>query len=249
MRRTKGFTLIELLIVIAIILILVAIAVPNFAAARIRAQVARLKADMKTIVNGLEAYHTDYHRYLNPYASQNPPCHPELAGRDGRCPPFNERDDGRCIAVNDPQCLQGPRGDYLLIKTSDGVDNRSLGRQLTTPSKFLTEIPIDPFMTAGLSRSDAFPGRYGDQQIIEAASAYLGAYAARVTYAPAPYNVIIDRDSYHMQSFGPDYVQDGDQRGGTGLLGPYIYSPTNGAKSYGDIRYFSQFGFADEFKG
>jgi prepilin-type N-terminal cleavage/methylation domain-containing protein len=60
----KGFTLIELLIVVAIIAILAAIAVPNFLEAQTRSKVSRAKADMRTIVTGLEAYHIDYNSYI-----------------------------------------------------------------------------------------------------------------------------------------------------------------------------------------
>jgi prepilin-type N-terminal cleavage/methylation domain-containing protein len=61
--RRTGFTLIELLIVVAIIAILAAIAVPNFLEAQTRAKVARCKSDMRTITLGLEAYYTDNNRY------------------------------------------------------------------------------------------------------------------------------------------------------------------------------------------
>lgn len=59
----KGFTLIELLIVVAIIGILAAIAVPNFLNAQIRAKVARCYADLKTIGMGLEQYRMDQNEY------------------------------------------------------------------------------------------------------------------------------------------------------------------------------------------
>ena len=57
--KRYGFTLIELLIVVAIIAILAAIAVPNFLEAQTRAKVSRTKADMRTLATGLEAYRVD----------------------------------------------------------------------------------------------------------------------------------------------------------------------------------------------
>lgn len=61
----KGFTLIELLIVVAIISILAAIAVPNFLGAQVRARVARVQGDFRSIATALEMYHLDNGRYIN----------------------------------------------------------------------------------------------------------------------------------------------------------------------------------------
>lgn len=55
----KAFTLIELLIVVAIIAILAAIAVPNFLEAQTRARVARVVADMRTVNTAFETYRID----------------------------------------------------------------------------------------------------------------------------------------------------------------------------------------------
>jgi prepilin-type N-terminal cleavage/methylation domain-containing protein len=60
--ESRGFTLIELLIVVAIIAILAAIAVPNFLEAQTRSKVARCKADMRTITTAVEAYQVDWNR-------------------------------------------------------------------------------------------------------------------------------------------------------------------------------------------
>jgi prepilin-type N-terminal cleavage/methylation domain-containing protein len=60
MRGEKyGFTLIELLIVVAIIAILAAIAIPNFLMAQTRAKVARAKGEIRTLGIGLESYYVD----------------------------------------------------------------------------------------------------------------------------------------------------------------------------------------------
>ena len=64
-KKTRlGFTLIELLIVVAIIGILAAIAVPNFLNARIRAKIARVHSDQKSIATALEMYHLDNNSYI-----------------------------------------------------------------------------------------------------------------------------------------------------------------------------------------
>jgi prepilin-type N-terminal cleavage/methylation domain-containing protein len=61
---SKAFTLIELLIVVAIIAILAAIAVPNFLEAQTRAKVSRAKADMRAMATAAETYHIDYNNYM-----------------------------------------------------------------------------------------------------------------------------------------------------------------------------------------
>jgi type IV pilus assembly protein PilA len=63
LRSTKGFTLIELLIVVAIIGILAAIAIPQFAAYRAKAFNASASSDAKNIQTGMEAFMADNQQY------------------------------------------------------------------------------------------------------------------------------------------------------------------------------------------
>jgi type II secretion system protein G len=80
--KRSGFTLIELLIVVAIIGILAAIAVPNFLEAQTRAKISRTEADMRSMATAIESYYVDYNSYpidgailhsgVTIYPTQNP---------------------------------------------------------------------------------------------------------------------------------------------------------------------------------
>ncbi len=65
MRDKKGFTLIELLIVVVIIGILAAIAIPKFSATREKAYFAAMKSDLKNLASQQEIYYSDTYAYTS----------------------------------------------------------------------------------------------------------------------------------------------------------------------------------------
>ena len=64
-RTRKGFTLIELLIVVVIIGILAAIAIPKFAETKEKAYITAMKSDLKNMVSAAEASFSDNNTYAN----------------------------------------------------------------------------------------------------------------------------------------------------------------------------------------
>ena len=67
----KGFTLIELLIVVVIIGILAAIAIPKFANTKEKAYVASMKSDLRNMATAQEAYFADNQTYTTSLANMN----------------------------------------------------------------------------------------------------------------------------------------------------------------------------------
>jgi prepilin-type N-terminal cleavage/methylation domain-containing protein len=63
--RTAGFTLIELLIVVVIVGILAAIAIPKFAATKDKAKLASVRSDLRNIMTAEEAYFADNSAFAN----------------------------------------------------------------------------------------------------------------------------------------------------------------------------------------
>ena len=125
----RAFTLIELLIVVAIIAILAAIAVPNFLEAQIRSKISRVRNDMRTMATALESYAVDNNQYpvrRDNWAVENPPSRQMY-------PPFREK-----------------------IFVPGQPDVRVGLHTITTPIAYLTALPVDVFNTPakGLATPD-----------------------------------------------------------------------------------------------
>lgn len=125
-KRIKGFTLIELLIVVAIIAILAAIAIPNFLEAQTRAKVARVKADLRSIATGIESYYVDNSTYPQQDSSLESAAAPYVG-----------------YGVNDvPNATAGARSNPTFRRK---VDSNDALRTMTTPVAYMTSFPSDPF--------------------------------------------------------------------------------------------------------
>ena len=67
----KGFTLIELLIVVVIIGILAAIAIPKFANTKSKAYVTAMKSDLRNLVSSQESFFSDSAKYTSSLTALN----------------------------------------------------------------------------------------------------------------------------------------------------------------------------------
>ena len=120
-RRLSGFTLIELLIVIAIILILISIALPNFLEAQMRARLMNTRACLQAYRTANESYHADFNTYA-----------PDVDGGE------RERTTKKAWSS------------LLLVARKincDGVGELCTYSMLTTPIQYMKKLCYDPFLT------------------------------------------------------------------------------------------------------
>jgi len=220
MPSSKGFTLIELLIVVAIIAILAAIAVPNFLEAQTRSKVSRVKADMHSLATSIESFYVDH--------NAAPPCYRYYVSDD---------------KLTMQKLTQSPAMYFLQVEWTTnpgGSLSEGCGAWLTTPIAYIGAMPLDPFVSAyphgkemvgwgkGIQSAGPFYGmRYG--------SGVLSAYrrdSGAVTYPDV---------GYFLVSTGPDLILDSlfdatmPALGAPARFGYLSYDPTNGTVSEGDV--------------
>ncbi|MEN6627316.1 MAG: prepilin-type N-terminal cleavage/methylation domain-containing protein [Candidatus Sumerlaeia bacterium] len=216
--KRHGFTLIELLIVVAIIAILAAIAVPNFLEAQTRSRVSRVQNDLRTISLGMESYRVDNGGY------------PSWSPQDGNY--FNRGD-----IVNNAYTVPSWDAPWMNLLTTPISYMNSMPpdvfRMIANSSKGAYRV----YSVAYSPRTTA-PGYYRHFKMYPR--------TAWMTWSWGP--DVTDNSNYLSQptmltneaNLNPDIGKDknGYYIAGTGSAKGMRYDPTNGTVSWGDVYRF-----------
>jgi len=226
MKRLKfrGFTLIELLIVVAIIAILAAIAVPNFLEAQVRSKVSRSKTDMRTMATALEAYFVDNNTYAGSATDVT----------------------GTGLTVNSmlqpPAVGLGGAAGRLTHTTYRPVAADGMGLVLTTPIAYIGSYPRDPFADTKGSTFGYFNAAdigwiewsYGPDIDETPDNGQIQSKLVTLPWAPVVFDgppVMTFESIYNPYQSNPSL----ELMCGVINLNAYTYDPTNGTNSLGDI--------------
>ncbi len=210
--QRRAFTLIELLIVVAIIAILAAIAVPNFLEAQTRSKVSRTLADVRSMRTALESYRIDNNAY------------PET--------------DFGVAEVNNgvlgPLRMTTPISYITSLPSSPWKEEFGTGGDEKIATELTSYLYIRARHSPGLSTDG--DGNDVDDNYQEDRSQYL---IGGALIAPAARQAIETSGAWEMKSVGPNNVDDRDSTNPKAVQPAAIYDPTNGTISAGDILVFS----------
>jgi prepilin-type N-terminal cleavage/methylation domain-containing protein len=170
----RAFTLIELLIVVAIIAILAAIAVPNFLEAQTRAKISRVTTDMRTLATAMETYRLDNSGYPEYAVIITPPG----------------------TSIQDPAVVHGQ--DYF------EHFSRVPGLSITTPIAFISTIPQDIFAVNKFSGPTPQVWDYSYKNSRQNNRIFAGDRGSEPWLGPNGEKLLKDWGEWRLSSGGPD---------------------------------------------
>ncbi len=216
--KLRGFTLIELLIVVAIIAILAAIAIPNFLQAQVRAKVSRAQSDMRTVATAIESYYIDNNDYMPDYYDGFAQAPVYLS----RLVPLTTPVAYMTSIPEDPFAEGPATSDITILRslyTEDGSEDGDLARPL----------PYD------------FAKQHIGASVEEVGQAHFDAWE-RIAVSVGMEPEARTQFAWALRSVGPDGVSvplgyTADMLSGIGIEGAdgVVYDPTNGTISAGQI--------------